>query len=148
MNLISEISLSNDGEIVELKTATCSDKRCNVRTLKGVAAGALILALLVFDSCRDNGIGPVIGPGPRDYSWKMDTLRTEFNILTGFWGSSPNDVWAGGNGGAVENFLWHFDGTKWITWLEYHPQTTWCTAQTMIEKRKHEYFSLMTIRAC
>jgi hypothetical protein len=123
--------LANDGEIMQLKTATCSSEWCNATMLQGVARGTLIIALLMFGSCRNNSVGPLISPGSRNYSWTMDTIRTEFNILTGFWGSSPNDVWAGGGGGTPDNYLWHFDGTKWIAWLQYHPQRPWSTAMAI-----------------
>ena len=116
---------------MQLKTATCSSEWSKVGRLQKAAMGTLIITLLMFGSCRDNSVGPVIGPGPRDYAWKMDTLRTEFNILTGLWGSSPNDVWAGGGGGTAANYLWHYDGKQWETWFENHPHRVWCTARAI-----------------
>lgn len=87
--------------------------------------------LLSVISCHENGVGPIPEPGPRDYAWTMDTLHTEFNIITGLWGSSPNDVWAGGMGGTYENFLLHYDGKKWMTWFDLHPQTIRCNAHAI-----------------
>ncbi len=67
-------------------------------------------------SCTHNPVAPVIQPGPTDYVWTLDTLHTLFNTITGLWGASPTNVWAGGPGGTEADFLWHYDGTKWIPW--------------------------------
>lgn len=72
--------------------------------------------LLILGSCAHNPVAPAIQPGPRDYSWTVDTLNTEFNVITGFWGASANNIWAGGDGGTEADFLWHYDGAKWIPW--------------------------------
>ncbi|MCL5267016.1 MAG: hypothetical protein M1469_02800 [Bacteroidetes bacterium] len=83
------------------------------RTWTSVLSASLLFAL---GSCRHNPVGPVIEPGARNYIWTVDTLKTEFNDITGFWGASPTNIWAGGDGGTEADFLWHYDGTKWIPW--------------------------------
>ncbi len=71
---------------------------------------------VVLSSCQHNPVSPVIQPGATDYVWTLDTLHTLFNTITGLWGASATNVWAGGAGGTEADFLWHYDGTKWIPW--------------------------------
>ena len=99
--------------------------------MKGMILILIAGILLTMNSCKHNPVGPEIQPGSRDYVWSLDTLHTEFNDITGLWGSSPNDVWAGGRGGTLYNYLWHFDGKKWTTWFDYHPQVAYCTAMAL-----------------
>ncbi|PIP76449.1 MAG: hypothetical protein COW85_14170 [Ignavibacteria bacterium CG22_combo_CG10-13_8_21_14_all_37_15] len=54
-------------------------------------------------------------PGRRDYAWTVDTLKIPFTVLYSIWGSNPNDVWAVGPGGGLDQTIWHYDGTKWKT---------------------------------
>lgn len=131
-NSLVVLRSAKDGKIVEMKTSTWGSEWRNVKRLQKVATGALVIALLMFGSCRDNSVGPGVAPGPRDCVWKMDTLQTEFNILTGLWESSPNDVWTGGGGGTPANYIWHYDGKQWEPWFEKHPQRVWCTARAII----------------
>jgi hypothetical protein len=78
-----------------------------------------IISTLIFNfSCKKSN--PIesdenIQPGSRDYEWTVDTLNIPFNTLTRIWGSSPNDIWATGGGGGLDQTIWHFDGTKWST---------------------------------
>ena len=76
------------------------------------------LILYTAISCNKNSIIPPGDdqPGRRDYVWSVDTLDTEFNIITGIWGSSPQDVWATGSGGTENDRLWHFDGDRWTAY--------------------------------
>jgi hypothetical protein len=79
----------------------------------------LIIAItlaLIANSCKDNGTGPEnLEPGRRDYVWNEDTLKIPFNLLSKMWGSSPNDIWAVGSGGGLDQTIWHYDGTHWST---------------------------------
>ncbi|MFA6596645.1 MAG: hypothetical protein WCS69_02910 [Ignavibacteriaceae bacterium] len=54
-------------------------------------------------------------PGRRDYVWTVDTLKIPFTVLYSIWGSTPNDVWAVGPGGGLDQTIWHYDGAKWKT---------------------------------
>lgn len=76
-----------------------------------------ILLIFVALSCRDKGVEPDnIQPGRRDYTFTIDTLRTQPGDLfypTNIWGSLPNDVWVVGHADASDLSKWHFDGTKW-----------------------------------
>ncbi len=74
-----------------------------------------VVLLIVLYSCSDNALNPdeTIKPGSRDYVWEADTLAIPFTILHKIWGSSPNDVWAIGPGGGLDQTIFHFDGEKW-----------------------------------
>jgi hypothetical protein len=78
----------------------------------------LLIALVIFiivNSCGDNGVGPEIQPGRRDYVWTVDTIKISFNDLGKLWANSPNDIWAVGSGGGLDQTIWHYDGIKWKT---------------------------------
>lgn len=90
---------------------------------------ALVLVLTsAYFSC-DNPTGPIEEqPGRRDYVWTVDTLDMPMNYLSTVWGSSPNDVWAGGAGGTEYDRLWHYDGNKWKV---YNKGPIYCTLNTL-----------------
>jgi hypothetical protein len=54
-------------------------------------------------------------PGRRDYTWTVDTIKIPFNYLGRITGSSPNDVYAVGPGGGLDETIWHYDGIRWST---------------------------------
>ena len=54
-------------------------------------------------------------PGRRDYVWTVDTVKVPFNYLSRISGSSPEDLWAVGPGGGLDETLWHYDGVGWKT---------------------------------
>jgi hypothetical protein len=56
-----------------------------------------------------------IKPGSRDYAWTVDTISIFSNNFMSIWGSSPEDMWGVGPGGALNITIWHFDGKKWTT---------------------------------
>ena len=74
---------------------------------------AVVTVITVFYSCKDNPVTPDIKPGRRDYTWTVDTLFIPFTYLERIWGSSPNDVWAIGQGGDKDKIIYHYDGNKW-----------------------------------
>lgn len=54
--------------------------------------------------------------GSRDYTWEVDTLANWPNshyMVYRIWGSSPSDVWVGGDMGSAPYSIWHYDGRKW-----------------------------------
>jgi hypothetical protein len=76
-----------------------------------------ILLILSLQSCH-NPVGPTIDnvtSGRRDYSWTVDTIKIPFNFLSRITGSGPNDVYAVGQGGGLDETIWHYDGQKWKT---------------------------------
>lgn len=54
-------------------------------------------------------------PGPRNYTWTVDTLSSPSNLfyLFSMWGNSPANIWALGPADASENALWHYHGGSW-----------------------------------
>ena len=75
----------------------------------------LTLPFLAQLSCNTTEPTDELKPGRRDYTWALDTVKIPFNYLRRFWGSSPNDVWAVGSGGGLDQTIWHFDGITWQT---------------------------------
>lgn len=73
----------------------------------------IVLVSISFNSCDDSPTEPENKPGRRDYVWEVDTLNIPFTILQGIWGSAPDDVWAIGPGGALDQTIYHFDGVSW-----------------------------------
>ena len=73
----------------------------------------LTLPFLAQLSCNTTEPTDELKPGRRDYTWAVDTVKIPFNYLRRFWGSSPNDVWAVGSGGGLDQTIWHFDGNGW-----------------------------------
>ena len=73
------------------------------------------LILYTAISCNKNSVIPPEDdqPGRRDYTWTVDTLDMQMNWITGIWGSSPENVWATGDGGDFNQRLYHYDGSKW-----------------------------------
>ncbi len=69
----------------------------------------------ILISCNSNPIESSSKPGRRDYVWTTDTIKIPFSYLFKMWGSSPVDVWAVGQGGGLDQTIWHFDGTNWKT---------------------------------
>lgn len=87
----------------------------------------LAFLLVMLGSCSRNPVSSPLQPGPRDYTWTLDTLKDgPLNVLTGIWGSSPTDVWVVGPSGTINDMLWHYDGKSWIPWFPYHKQTWAC----------------------
>ncbi|MBI9072605.1 MAG: hypothetical protein JEY94_13465 [Melioribacteraceae bacterium] len=75
----------------------------------------LIFTSLFLFNCEDNPTEPVPDPGRRDYVWQADTIQVPFFYIYRMWGSSPEDVWAVGPGGALSTTIWHYDGESWTT---------------------------------
>jgi hypothetical protein len=121
--------IKRTGQVIMKKVGYIS--RSNTMKIDGIILLSVGSILFAMNSCNDNGVAPLMQPGRRDYVWSLDTLQTEFNDISGLWGSSPDDVWAGGGGGTFENYLWHYDGKKWIAWFASHPQRVWCTAEAI-----------------
>ncbi len=85
-------------------------KYLTIILLLAAATTTLIFTL----SCDNNPNGPEEPPpGRRDYVWEIDTLDIAFNDLSMLWGAAEDDVWAIGDGGEADNFVWHFDGESW-----------------------------------
>jgi hypothetical protein len=103
----------------------------NLIRYRRILTFCLIASIAGLLSSCEHGVGPEISEGPRTYVWTFDTLHTEFNVITGLWGSSAGDLWAGGLGGAPEDFVCHYDGKKWTTWFEWHPQAVFNTAHAI-----------------
>ena len=81
--------------------------------------GFLIListVIMTLSSCN-KVVGPhyATQPGPRDYTWQVDTINAGGNILSSIDGSSDSSVWAVGEAGDFRFTIWHFDGKKWAT---------------------------------
>ncbi|MCB9249532.1 MAG: hypothetical protein H6613_13785 [Ignavibacteriales bacterium] len=74
-----------------------------------------IFSLFYLSSCDDGPTEPVIEPGSRDYLWVVDTLDAEYNYIYKIWGSSPNSVWAIGDGSSFDKTIWYYDGYQWST---------------------------------
>ena len=94
----------------------------------------ILLMLSGIIGCSHNSVSPVlqpVQPGSRDYVWTVDTIYTEFNVITGIWGSSPNDVWAVGDGGTAFDRLQHYDGNKWVPCLSYSKNIPLCGGRTL-----------------
>ena len=82
-------------------------------------AGFLVMistVILTLSSCN-KVVGPhyATQPGPRDYTWQVDTINADGNILSSIDGSSDSSVWAVGEAGDFRFTIWHFDGKKWST---------------------------------
>lgn len=75
----------------------------------------LLPAVLITLSCKDSITNPEPQPGRRDYVWTVDTIKIPFSTLNKLWGSSPNNIWAIGPGGGLDQTIWHYDGVKWKT---------------------------------
>lgn len=80
----------------------------------------LVLISLSFLSCKNKVTDPDgdesgLTPGSRDYVWTIDTINVPFTTFTRIWGSSPDDVWVIGPGGALDKTIYHFDGKGWST---------------------------------
>ncbi|VAX17365.1 hypothetical protein MNBD_IGNAVI01-1648 [hydrothermal vent metagenome] len=90
-----------------------------------ILAVTLIVLTMFFNSCEKGTEPEVIEPGRRDYVWEVDTLKT-FNLsLMKMWGTSPNNVWAVGNGGSLDDDIWHYDGVEWKK-STYTTAGPWC----------------------
>ncbi len=81
--------------------------------------GLLVListVILTLSSCS-KVVGPhyATQPGPRNYTWQVDTINADGNILSSIDGSSDSSVWAVGEAGDFRFTIWHFDGKKWST---------------------------------
>jgi hypothetical protein len=76
----------------------------------------IILGFLISQGCKKNPLAPSEGtPGRRDYTWTVDTIKIPFNYLGRITGSGPNDVYAVGPGGGLDETIWHYDGNRWST---------------------------------
>lgn len=75
----------------------------------------LIIAVVAgFSSCGilSSEDPPELEPGPRNYSWTVDSVYSApGGWMNTIWGSSPDDVWIGSSGGYEK--LWHFNGHEW-----------------------------------
>lgn len=69
----------------------------------------------LLTSCNTTEPTDDLKPGRRDYTWTIDTVKIPFNDLTRIWGSAPNDVWAVGSGGGLDQTIWHYNGITWQT---------------------------------
>lgn len=83
----------------------------------GLTSFGILLGLFAFvSSCKNDPIKPDEDkPGRRDYEWTVDTVKVPFNYLSRISGSSPEDLWAVGPGGGLDETIWHFDGIEWKT---------------------------------
>jgi len=70
---------------------------------------------LLFFSCEKTTEPEKIELSRRDYTWTVDTVKAFNTYLMKMWGSSPTDVWAVGNGGSLDDDIWHYDGVNWST---------------------------------
>lgn len=74
----------------------------------------LLFLLATFSACGllgGEGKEP-LEPGPRNYTWTVDTLANgPSGWINDIWGSSPDNVWAVTTGGLYH--LWHYDGQTW-----------------------------------
>ena len=81
--------------------------------------GVLVIistVIMTLSSCN-KVVGPhyATQPGPRDYTWQVDTINAGGNILRTIDGSSDSSVWAVGEAGDFRYTIWHFDGRKWYS---------------------------------
>jgi hypothetical protein len=78
---------------------------------------AIISTVIMTLSSCNKVVGPhyATQPGPRDYTWQVDTINAGGNILRTIDGSSDSSVWAVGEAGDFRYTIWHFDGRKWST---------------------------------
>ncbi len=87
--------------------------------IKQITLVIIIGVLIILGSCSSNINGPVqpgpIQPGRRDYTWSVDTISIFSNNIMEIWGSSPEDIWGVGPGGALNTTIWHYDGKQWKT---------------------------------
>ena len=67
------------------------------------------------DQKNKNMVEDIIQPGRRDYVWSVDSIRIFSNDIWEIWGSSPEDIWGVGPGGALNTTIWHYDGKQWKT---------------------------------
>jgi hypothetical protein len=82
--------------------------------LKNILTNILLLALCFLSLTCKSLTGPddSAQPGSRNYLWTTDTLKYLWQPnMEGIWGSSPTDVWTGG-----EKDIFHYDGTTWTHW--------------------------------
>lgn len=74
----------------------------------------LLFLVAIFSACGllgGEGKEP-LEPGPRNYTWTVDTLANgPSGWINDIWGSSPDNVWAVTTGGLYH--LWHYDGQTW-----------------------------------
>lgn len=72
---------------------------------------ALLTTIFINLSCEDNPVAPnEPPPGSSNYIVTVDTIDRNYTVHTTIWGTSENNMWAGGSGS--EN-IWHYDGKKW-----------------------------------
>ncbi|MEW6195317.1 MAG: hypothetical protein AB1521_09190 [Bacteroidota bacterium] len=89
-------------------------------------------AILILNSCKDNGTQPPQTKSVRDYTWTADTLAYEGSaqtLMRSIWGSSANDIYICGHNDRSKGNLWHYDGTKWTAVDLF--QTVESTANTL-----------------
>ncbi len=96
----------------------------------------LLLACLIIGSCAEKPTEttpPIddeanLQPGRRDYVWRYDTLDTGGEQIGGFWGKSPNSIWARV---IFTRVLWHFNGSQWQRFdISNYLVTPYCTFGT------------------
>ena len=76
----------------------------------------ITMVMLSINSCKENGVGPgKSNPGRRDYVWNIDTIKTPSVLLYSLFGTIPDNLWAVGPSGGLDQTIWHFDGTNWKT---------------------------------
>ena len=71
----------------------------------------LLTIIFINLSCDDNPVTPnEPPPGRSDYIVTVDTIDRNYTVHRTIWGTSENNMWAGGSGS--EN-IWHYDGNSW-----------------------------------
>ncbi len=70
----------------------------------------LFTIVIINLSCEDNPVTPDDPPGRSDYIISVDTIDVNYDVFNSIWGTSENNMWAGGGG---SEHIWHYDGTKW-----------------------------------
>jgi hypothetical protein len=87
----------------------------------------LLVTQIIFISCENNPlVYPEVQPGRRDYVWTVDTISIFSNYIQSIWGSSPDDIWGVGPGGALNTTIWHYNGTEWKTDEVSRAISPWC----------------------
>lgn len=109
-----------------------SKRKIRIINLKSFISNLVFFFVLLFligffFSCNNSIEPEELKPGRRDYTWTVDTVKTEFTRLMKMWGTSPSNIWAIGHGASgYDETIWHYDGDQWKSdgvWRNIEP---WC----------------------
>ena len=83
----------------------------------------VVSLLVLLTGCKKGDTPTNVEPvkDPRTFTWTADTLGYSDNyqtLMTDIWGNTSRDVFAVGHSSTSDGIMWHFNGTKWETFLE------------------------------